>query len=143
MLPFCFGPIFITSCLRRKDTRLSARTNEYFILTKESKRSSLRMELCLWIPYSGKLSREKSFVNLPVLCLFVKVFSAKFGGVLFFGAAQVNNPRKFSPSKVSHYTSILCSNARAPVAQLVRASAWNSEDPGSYPGWILTICDRI
>ena len=24
-LPFCFGPILITSCLRRKDTRLSAR----------------------------------------------------------------------------------------------------------------------
>ena len=32
--------------------------------------------------------------------------------------------------------SILCSNARAPVAQLVRASDRNSEDPGSNPGWI-------
>ena len=32
--------------------------------------------------------------------------------------------------------SILCSNARAPVAQLVRASDWNSEDPGSNPGRI-------
>ena len=32
--------------------------------------------------------------------------------------------------------SMLCSNARAPVAQLVRASDWNSEDPGSNPGWI-------
>ena len=32
--------------------------------------------------------------------------------------------------------SILCSTARAPVAQLVRASDRNSEDPGSNPGWI-------
>ena len=32
--------------------------------------------------------------------------------------------------------SILCSNTRAPVAQLVRASDRNSEDPGSNPGWI-------
>ena len=32
--------------------------------------------------------------------------------------------------------SILCSNARAPVAQLVRASDWNSVDLGSNPGWI-------
>ena len=29
----------------------------------------------------------------------------------------------------------LCSNARAPVAQLVRASDQNSEDPGSNSGW--------
>ena len=27
-------------------------------------------------------------------------------------------------------------NARAPVAQLVRASDGHSEDPGSNPGWI-------
>ena len=31
--------------------------------------------------------------------------------------------------------SILCSNARPPVAQLVRASDRNSEDPGLNPGW--------
>ena len=33
------------------------------------------------ITYSGKLSREKTFANFVVLCLFVKVFSAKYGGV--------------------------------------------------------------
>ena len=44
------------------------------------------------IPYSGKL------------WLFVKVFSAKFGDVVSFGAAQASNLRKFSPLKVSHYT---------------------------------------
>ena len=32
--------------------------------------------------------------------------------------------------------SILCSNARPPVAQLVRTSDRHSEDPGSNPGWI-------
>ena len=37
------------------------------------------------IPYSGKLSREKTFMNFEVLWLFVKVFSAKFGGVTSFG----------------------------------------------------------
>ena len=31
-------------------------------------------------------------------------------------------------------TSILCSNARAPVAHLVRATHWHSENPGSNPG---------
>ena len=34
--------------------------------------------------------------------------------------------------------SILCSNARAPVAQLVRASDQHSEDPSPNPGWIST-----
>ena len=33
-------------------------------------------------------------------------------------------------------SSILYSNARAPVSQLVRASGRSSEDPGSNPGWI-------
>ena len=32
------------------------------------------------IPYNGKLSREKSFVNFTVLCVFAKVFSTKFWG---------------------------------------------------------------
>ena len=31
------------------------------------------------VPYSGKLSREKAFVNFAVLWLFMKVFSVKFG----------------------------------------------------------------
>ena len=30
------------------------------------------------VPYSGKLSREKTFVNFMVLWLLVKVFSVKF-----------------------------------------------------------------
>ena len=33
MLPFCFGPILLTSCLRREDTRLSAR---YIFVFQES-----------------------------------------------------------------------------------------------------------
>ena len=50
----------------------------------------------LVIPYSGKLSREKTFANFAVLWPFTKVFSAKSGGVASFGAAQASNPRKFS-----------------------------------------------
>ena len=67
------------------------------------------------LPYSGKLSGEKTFMNFAVLWLYTKVFSAKFGAwhplaqqkraihesflceIVFF-------TRKFSPSKVSHYT---------------------------------------
>ena len=70
-----------------------------------------------YILYSGKLLREKTFANFAVLWLFAKFFSAKFGDVVFFGAAQASNPqkvfsakivfftnlRKFSPSKVFHY----------------------------------------
>jgi len=33
------------------------------------------------LPYTGKLSRKKTFVNFAVLWLFAKVFSVKFGGV--------------------------------------------------------------
>ena len=50
--------------------------------------------------YSGKLFREKTFVNFAVLWLFVKVFSAKFWGVASFGAAKVSNLQKFSPRKL-------------------------------------------
>ena len=62
--------------------------------------------------YSGKLLREKTFVNFTVL------FSLQNWGCGTFGAAKVSNPRKFSPwksyfspirrkfspSKVSRYT---------------------------------------
>ena len=37
------------------------------------------------VPYSGKHLREKTFANFMVLCLFAKVFSAKFGCVASFG----------------------------------------------------------
>ena len=48
------------------------------------------------IPYSGKLSREKTFGNFAVLWLFAKVFSAKFGSVVSFGTARASNLQKFS-----------------------------------------------
>ena len=49
------------------------------------------------IPYSGKLLREKTFVNFEVLQLSAKVFFAK---KILFSA----NSQKFSPSKVFRYT---------------------------------------
>ena len=39
------------------------------------------------------------FMNFVVLWLFAKVFSAKFGGMAFFGAGQASNLRKFSLGK--------------------------------------------
>ena len=66
---------------------------------------------------SGKLSREKTFVNFTVSWLYVKVFSAKFGAWhLWHGKSEQSakvfsakivfftNLRKCSPSKVSRYT---------------------------------------
>ena len=54
----------------------------------EGKRGGKREARGRGIPYSRKLSREKTFANFVVLWLFVKVFSAKFGGMVSFGAAQ-------------------------------------------------------
>ena len=45
------------------------------------------------IPYSEKVSREKTLANFKVLWLFVKVFSTKFGGVVSFGSTS---EQKFS-----------------------------------------------
>ena len=59
------------------------------------------------IPYSGKLSREKTFVNFAVLWLFAKVFSVKFGGVASFGTVKASNLRKFSLRK-SYFHQFVC-----------------------------------
>ena len=68
------------------------------------------------LPYSGKLSREKTFVNFVVLWLYAKVFSTKFGTwrplalqkrairETFLHKNHIStNSQKFSPSKVSRY----------------------------------------
>ena len=64
------------------------------------KANKVSMYVCLYhhvnstnhsLSYSGKLSGEKTFVNLVVLWLFVKVFSAKFGGVMSFGRQKWEN----------------------------------------------------
>ena len=40
------------------------------------------------VPYSGKLSREKTFPNFVILWLFAKVFLVKFWGVASFGTQR-------------------------------------------------------
>ena len=60
---------------------------------------------CLVLLYSGKLSREKTFTNFTVLWLFVKVFSAKFGGVAPFGTTKASNLQKF-PLRKPHFSLI-------------------------------------
>ena len=45
---------------------------------------------------SGKLLREKTFTNFEVLQLFVKIFSAKFGGVVSFGDTSEQSAKVFS-----------------------------------------------
>ena len=46
------------------------------------------------LPYSGKLSRKKTFANFASY-----LQKLKFGGMAFFGTAKVSNHRKFSPRK--------------------------------------------
>ena len=53
------------------------------------------------------LLNEKTFTNFAVLWLFLKVFSTKFE-VWCPLARQSDNPRKFSPSKVSRYMVHVC-----------------------------------
>ena len=74
--------------------------------------------------FSGKLSREKTFASVAICESFLN----KFRGVPSFGAAKASNPwkfspqisyfftnlQKFSPSKVSHYTA-----ATSPCTTLV------------------------
>ena len=75
---------------------------ELSVIVQLQEYRKVRLALAGWIlviPYSGKLSREETFANFVVLRLCVKVFSAKFGGVVFFGAAKASNPRKFSLRK--------------------------------------------
>ena len=64
---------------------------------------------CIYLLYSRKLSREKTFANFVDLWLFTKVFAVKFGGVVSFSMARASNPRKFSPQK-SFFVSSLPQN---------------------------------
>ena len=59
----------------------------------------IRTALYIYLLYSRKISREKTFANFVDLWLFTKVFSVKFGGVVSFSMARASNPRKFSPLK--------------------------------------------
>ena len=80
---------------QRVDTVPKNRSQSPFLL------SAVDSSICNMasIPYSGKLSREKTFMNFTVLWLFAKVFSTKFGGMASFGAAKVSSPQKFSLQK--------------------------------------------
>ena len=67
-----------------------------FQLQLWSKHSTWHLQL---LPYSGKLSREKTFHKF---CSFVAIresFLHEIWGVASFGTAKASNPRKFSPRK--------------------------------------------
>ena len=58
------------------------------------------------LPYSGELSRKKTFANFAVLWVFAKVFSTKFGSVVSFGAAKASNLQKFFSAKITFFTNL-------------------------------------
>ena len=57
----------------------------------------MHVAYCLPVKWYNTLYWETfEGVNFVVLWLFAKVFSAKFGGMVLFGIAQVSNLQKFS-----------------------------------------------
>ena len=93
------------------------------------------------VPYSGKLSREKTFANFTVLWLYTKVFSVKFGAwrpsaqqkrairESFLHENRIfTNSRKFSPSKVSRY--------------MVEEERWWREEEGNVRVW-MWVCEWV
>ena len=85
------NPGVVANCTCVSHFGLQERACDYIIIKTEQ------------LPYSGKLLREKTCANFAVLWLFAKVFSTKFGGVVFFGMAKASNPRMFSLRK-SHFS---------------------------------------
>ena len=63
----------------------------------------VQFEVPCHLPYSRKLSREKTFMKFVVLWLLAKFFSSKFGGMASVGTAKVSNPRKLFPSRIWTY----------------------------------------
>ena len=57
----------------------------------------------LSIPLAGNFQGRKIWSVLR-FCGYSPVFRVKFGGMVFFGAAKANNPRKFSPQKIVFFT---------------------------------------
>ena len=69
------------------------------------------------VPYSGTLSREKTFANFEVLLLFTKVFSMKFGGVTSFGGTIGNESfftKVFSSKSFQLYDTSMMKRAKVP-----------------------------
>ena len=65
------------------------------------------------MPDSRKLPRKKTFTNFKVLWLFVKVFSAKFGGMALFGDASEQSAKVFS-AKNHQFTKVFSSKSFPP-----------------------------
>ena len=85
----------------------------YYGLAEKDQQSAHYIGIAIFalLPYSGFLSREKTFVNFAFLWRFAKVFSAK----IYFGLPQIresflrenlfsSNSQKFSPAKEIRYT---------------------------------------
>ena len=74
------------------------------------------------IPYSRKLSSEKTFVNFVALWVFAQVFCVKFGSMAAFGAAKVSNQWKFSQWK-SYFSPIFLPR-KFPAIRYKNISSW-------------------
>ena len=108
-----FGGCMVKYSMKRWDN-LTSIFISYAVLTYHvipMQVPSISFSVWAYVPYSGKVSREKTFT---VLWLFAKVFSTKFGGVLtwqkwtihkhFLNENRILPIWKFSPLKVSRYT---------------------------------------
>ena len=80
-------------------TRTITTDNERVAYTSH-KRFPSRYSHCCWqcfVPYSGKLSREKTYTNFAIFQPSAKVFSKKFWACHTHYATSFNILRKFSP----------------------------------------------
>ena len=82
-------------------------TNHHYLLTVIIHHSTIQSNVScsLCIPYSGKLSREKTFADFAVLELSAKVFSAKFWGRGVLGVGRQANALLKSLSTFTGHTS--------------------------------------
>ena len=84
--------------------------------------------------YSGKLSREKTFLNFAVLWLFAKVFSVKFGGVASFGGTSGQSVKVLSTKIFFHQFVKVFSHESFPLHGTLPAETINGSKYYMFPG---------
>ena len=77
------------------------------------------------VPYSGKLSREKTFADFAVLELSAKVFSAKFLGRGVLGVGRQANVLKSLMSLLKYFqlSNLTLPKADGPLSQVIPSSS--------------------
>ena len=105
--------------------------------------SVLSFWLCDCLPYGGKLSREKTFVNFEILGLSMKDFSTKIDSHTHTLVVAPNNPRKFSP-RISYFHQFakVFSLKSFPLYSILHMSVNMLASAGRYSNFSISIFVR-